>query len=115
MPADCGAIDPAAGVVVRLAVDGGRARDEWRTRRPARRNAAWVAKSRRCTPPDDWSTNGLVLLFESAHVSKAERQAFLKVLEHAHQNACSLEAATPAVPASAIATVSRRRARVAGR
>ena len=50
-----------------------------------------------------------------AGVSKTEREAFLKVLEHAHRNACSLEAATPAVAAPAIATVSRRRARVAGR
>jgi DNA-binding MarR family transcriptional regulator len=50
-----------------------------------------------------------------AGVSKAEREAFLKVLEHAHQNVCSLEAATPAVAAPVVATVSRRRARVAGR
>ena len=50
-----------------------------------------------------------------AGVSKAGREAFLKVLERAHQNACRLEAATPAVAAPAIATVSRRRARVAGR
>src|SRR5262245_38313579 len=50
-----------------------------------------------------------------AGVSKADREAFRKVLERAHENACSLEAATPAAEAPAIATVSRRRARVAGR
>ena len=32
-----------------------------------------------------------------AGVSKADRDAFLKVLEHIHENACALEAATPAV------------------
>jgi MarR family transcriptional regulator, transcriptional regulator for hemolysin len=31
-----------------------------------------------------------------AGVSKADREAFLKVLEHVHQNACALDAATPA-------------------
>jgi DNA-binding MarR family transcriptional regulator len=32
-----------------------------------------------------------------AGVSKADREAFLKVLEHIHENACALEAATPPV------------------
>ena len=31
-----------------------------------------------------------------AGVSKADREAFLKVLEHVHANACALDAATPA-------------------
>lgn len=34
-----------------------------------------------------------------AGVSKADRDAFLKVLERIHENACALEAATPAVAA----------------
>jgi MarR family transcriptional regulator, transcriptional regulator for hemolysin len=34
-----------------------------------------------------------------AGVSKADRDAFLKVLEHIHENACALQAATPAVAA----------------
>lgn len=34
-----------------------------------------------------------------AGVSKADRDAFLKVLEHIHENACALEAATPAAAA----------------
>jgi MarR family transcriptional regulator, transcriptional regulator for hemolysin len=31
-----------------------------------------------------------------AGVSKTDREAFLKVLEHVHQNACALDVATPA-------------------
>jgi MarR family transcriptional regulator for hemolysin len=50
-----------------------------------------------------------------AGVSKAEREAFLKVLEHAHENACGLEAAMPAAAAQPTPIASRRRARVAGR
>ena len=50
-----------------------------------------------------------------AGVSKAEREAFLKVLEHAHENACGLEAAMPAAAAPPTPIASRRRARVAGR
>lgn len=34
-----------------------------------------------------------------AGVSKADREAFLKVLEHVHQNACALDVATPAAAA----------------
>jgi MarR family transcriptional regulator for hemolysin len=34
-----------------------------------------------------------------AGVSKADREAFLKVLEHIHENACALETATPPVAA----------------
>ena len=49
-----------------------------------------------------------------AGVSKADREAFLKVLEHAHENACSLEAATQA-DAQQTPIASRRRARVAAR
>jgi len=47
-------------------------------------------------------------------VSKADREAFLNVLEHAHENACSLEAATQA-DAQQTPIASRRRARVAAR
>jgi DNA-binding MarR family transcriptional regulator len=43
-----------------------------------------------------------------AGVSKAEREAFQKVLEHVHQNACALEAATPALAAHAPRTQTRR-------
>jgi MarR family transcriptional regulator, transcriptional regulator for hemolysin len=49
-----------------------------------------------------------------AGVSKADREAFLKVLEHAHENACGLEAATQA-DAQQTPIASRRRARVAAR
>ena len=49
-----------------------------------------------------------------AGVSKADREAFLKVLEHAHANACGLEAATQA-DAQQNPIASRRRARVAAR
>ena len=49
-----------------------------------------------------------------AGVSKADREAFLKVLEHAHGNACGLEAATQA-DAQQNPVASRRRARVAAR
>jgi DNA-binding MarR family transcriptional regulator len=34
-----------------------------------------------------------------AGVSKADREAFLKVLEHVHRNACALDAAKPAAAA----------------
>jgi len=34
-----------------------------------------------------------------AGVSKTDREAFLKVLEHVHQNACALDVATPAAAA----------------
>jgi MarR family transcriptional regulator for hemolysin len=51
-----------------------------------------------------------------AGVSKTEREAFLKVLEHIHANACGLEAAAaPASAAQPTPLVSRRRARIAGR
>ena len=43
-----------------------------------------------------------------AGVSKADREAFQKVLEHVHQNACALEAATPAVATHAPRTQTRR-------
>jgi MarR family transcriptional regulator, transcriptional regulator for hemolysin len=49
-----------------------------------------------------------------AGVSKADREAFLKVLQHAHENACGLEAATQA-DAQQNPIASRRRARVAAR
>ena len=49
-----------------------------------------------------------------AGVSKADREAFLKVLQHAHENACGLEAATQA-DAQQNPVASRRRARVAAR
>src|SRR5262245_40929739 len=71
-PAGCGAPDPATGLVGRLAVNGGRARDDRRARKPARRSAARMAKSRRCHPLDDGSTKTDVLPLEAAHVSEAE-------------------------------------------
>ena len=49
-----------------------------------------------------------------AGVGKADREAFLKVLQHAHENACGLEAATQA-DAQQTPIASRRRARVAAR
>ena len=49
-----------------------------------------------------------------AGVGKADREAFLKVLQHAHENACGLEAATQA-DAQQNPVASRRRARVAAR
>jgi len=49
-----------------------------------------------------------------AGVSKADREAFLKVLQHAHANACGLEAATQ-TEAQQNPVPSRRRARVAAR
>ena len=49
-----------------------------------------------------------------AGVGKADREAFLKVLQHAHENACGLEAATQA-DAQPNPTASRRRARVVAR
>lgn len=50
-----------------------------------------------------------------AGVSKADREAFQKVLEHAHENACALEAATPPVAAKSTPLASGRRTRAAGR
>lgn len=50
-----------------------------------------------------------------AGVSKADREAFQKVLEHAHANACALEAATPPVAAKPNPIASGRRTRAAGR
>jgi MarR family transcriptional regulator for hemolysin len=47
-------------------------------------------------------------------VSKADREAFLDVLEHVQENACALEAETPAA-APPTTTASSRRARVASR
>jgi MarR family transcriptional regulator for hemolysin len=49
-----------------------------------------------------------------AGVSKADREAFLKVLEHAHENACSLEAAAQ-TDAQQNPIASRRRARSVAR
>jgi DNA-binding MarR family transcriptional regulator len=50
-----------------------------------------------------------------AGVSKPDREAFLKVLEHVHENTCALEAATPTVAARPNSTASGRRTRVAVR
>jgi MarR family transcriptional regulator, transcriptional regulator for hemolysin len=50
-----------------------------------------------------------------AGVSKADREAFLKVLQHAHANACGLEAAATQADAQQTPVASRRRARVAVR
>jgi len=46
-------------------------------------------------------------------VSKSDREAFLKVLEHVHRNACSLDAAAPAAQPKVAAA--GRRTRAAGR
>ena len=70
-------LQPSRGLTGRPAVDGGRARDERRTRKPARRIAARMAKSRRCRPLDDGSTNGFILLLQAAHVGEAEGQDML--------------------------------------
>ncbi len=50
-----------------------------------------------------------------AGVSKADRDAFLKVLEHIHANACALEAASPPAASRATPTAPVRRTRVARR
>lgn len=50
-----------------------------------------------------------------AGVSRTERQAFLKVLERVHENACALDAATPPAAAQPNPTASSRRTRAAGR
>jgi DNA-binding MarR family transcriptional regulator len=50
-----------------------------------------------------------------AGVSKAQRQAFLKVLERVHENACALEAATPPAAAQSNPAASGRRTRATGR
>jgi DNA-binding MarR family transcriptional regulator len=50
-----------------------------------------------------------------AGVSKTDREAFLKVLEHVHENACGLEGTTPPVAPRSSPTASRRRTRGAGR
>jgi MarR family transcriptional regulator, transcriptional regulator for hemolysin len=49
-----------------------------------------------------------------AGVNKADREAFLKVLEHVHANACALDAAAPAVAAQPSSAATGRRTR-AGR
>lgn len=50
-----------------------------------------------------------------AGVSKTDREAFLKVLEHVHQNACALEAEARPAPAQPHPTSTGRRTRTAGR
>lgn len=45
-----------------------------------------------------------------AGVAKADREAFLKVLEHVHANACALEATTPAATQPSAAAGRRTRA-----
>lgn len=50
-----------------------------------------------------------------AGVSKTDREAFLKVLEHVHQNACALEAETRPGPTQPNPASSGRRTRLAGR
>jgi len=50
-----------------------------------------------------------------AGVSKADREAFLRVLEHVHANVCALEAATPPVAPQSNPAASRRRIRAASR
>jgi len=50
-----------------------------------------------------------------AGISKAEREAFLKVLEQAHANASALETASPALTTQPTAAASGRRSRSAHR
>ena len=50
-----------------------------------------------------------------AGVSKADREAFLKVLEHVHQNVCALEAAMAPVTSQSNPAASGRRTRAAAR
>jgi MarR family transcriptional regulator for hemolysin len=50
-----------------------------------------------------------------AGVSKTDREAFLKVLERVHRNACALEATPPPVAAQPNPSASGRRLRTAGR
>lgn len=84
---------------------------------PADRRARRLYLTRKATPILDEIDRIMELTRNEvfAGVSKAEREAFLKVLEHAHQNVCALEAATAPVAAPSNSTASGRRTRAAAR
>ena len=84
---------------------------------PADRRARRLYLTRKATPILDEIDRIMELTRNEvfAGVSKTDRESFLKVLEHAHQNVCALEAATPPVAAQSNLTASSRRARAAGR
>ena len=84
---------------------------------PADRRARRLYLTRKATPILDEIDRIMEVTRNEvfAGVSKADREAFLKVLEHAHQNVCALEAATPPVAAQSNPAASGRRTRAAGR
>ena len=85
-----------------------------RRRDPADRRARRLYLTRKAAPIlDEIDRIGEVTRNEIfAGVSKADREAFLKVLEHVHANACALDAATPV---AAQPSAAGRRTRAASR
>jgi MarR family transcriptional regulator, transcriptional regulator for hemolysin len=84
---------------------------------PADRRARRLYLTRKATPILDEIDRIMEVTRNEvfAGVSKADREAFLKVLEHVHQNVCALEAAAAPVAAQSNLTASGRRTRAAGR
>ena len=84
---------------------------------PADRRARRLYLTRKATPILDEIDRIMEVTRNEvfAGVSKADREAFLKVLEHAHQNVCALEAATAPVTSQSNPAASGRRTRAAAR
>jgi len=84
---------------------------------PADRRARRLYLTRKATPILDEIDRIMEVTRNEvfAGVSKADREAFLKVLEHVHQNVCALEAATAPVTSQSNPAASGRRTRAAAR
>jgi MarR family transcriptional regulator for hemolysin len=84
---------------------------------PADRRARRLYLTRKATPILDEIDRIMEVTRNEvfAGVSKADREAFLKVLEHVHQNVCALEAATATVTSQSHPAASGRRTRAAAR
>jgi len=84
---------------------------------PADRRARRLYLTRKATPILDEIDRIMEVTRNEvfAGVSKADREAFLKVLEHVHQNVCALEAATAPVTSQSNQAASGRRTRAAAR
>ena len=84
---------------------------------PADRRARRLYLTRKATPILDEIDRIMEVTRNEvfAGVSKADREAFLKVLEHVHQNVCALEAATAPVTSQSNPAASGRRTRATAR
>lgn len=84
---------------------------------PADRRARRLYLTRKATPILDEIDRIMEVTRNEvfAGVSKADREAFLKVLEHVHQNVCALESATAPLSSQSNPAASGRRTRATAR